>query len=75
MRMVGTLHTWQDWATGSELTTDRTIDLANELSTASEPRIATLVEPIESWLADRGTEPPSASTELKARHWDFGIDL
>ncbi len=54
-RMVETLHTWHGWATGHEVTTDRTIDLANELTTASGPCIARLAEPLESWLRDRGT--------------------
>ena len=73
--MVETLHTWHDWATGHEVTTDRTIDLANELTTASGPCIARLTEPLESWLRDRGIEPPSAARHSADRAINFGIDL
>jgi hypothetical protein len=40
-----------------------------------EPRITRLAESLDSWLADRGVEPPSHAHRLEQRGHDFGISL
>ena len=74
-RMVETLHTWHDWATGRDVTPDQAIGLAAELSTMAEPCIAALAEPLDSWLGNRGIEPPSHARGLEHPGRDFGISL
>ncbi len=74
-RMVETLHTWHDWAIGRDVTPDQAIGLAAELSTMAEPCIAALAEPLDSWLGNRGIEPPLHARGLEHPGRDFGISL
>jgi hypothetical protein len=71
MRTVETLHTWHDWATGQDVAIDQVVDVADELSATVEPRIASLAEALDSWLADRGIEPPSVARRTADRRMDF----
>jgi hypothetical protein len=57
------------------VTVDQALDLADELSITVQPRITRLAEPLDSWLADRGIEPPSHAHRLEQRGHDFGIGL
>jgi conjugative relaxase-like TrwC/TraI family protein len=74
-RTIETLHTWHDWATGREVAVDSALDLAEQLPNTVEQHGLELLEPVESWLTDRGIEPPSAMRRIEARQWGFGIEM